>query len=384
MNLLALSLVLSSLFAAQVWSPSPASGSHHHNQKEEDVIVKEGHRIIVVETYDEDGQHNTKVSISPPQDSVSTAEHGKFPSGILDSAKEKVKQAAQEMPNIGQGVSDSYPDTKSSEGRGPRELICDAFGKCTHKIARAIDKAKEQVLQKAHEAVAQKKELAHEAKERAEDAYEKTKETASHKAHEAKQAVEDAYEKAKETRESAEQAAEDAYRKAKESVIHKAHEAKDTGKTIGMEAARNAPEIVEEVKESTGQAKGRVSRLFSHMGSAVGLNSLMRVVNLLGFATAYGMCVWVTLISSYVLAGALTRHQFGIVQSKIYPVYFRALAYCIGAALLGHVLGQRKKLFTSKAEMFQLYNLLASVLLVLINSLYLEPLSTKVLLLVHG
>ncbi|KAF2297373.1 hypothetical protein GH714_022042 [Hevea brasiliensis] len=107
-----------------------------------------------------------------------------------------------------------------------------------------------------------------------------------------------------------------------------------------MEAARNVSEKVDKVKQCTGQAKSRVSEFFSHMGSSEGLNSLMGV-------------------------------------SKIYPVYFRAQAYCIGAALLGHVLGQRKKVFTSKAEMFQVYNLLASIFMVLINTLYLERLATK-------
>ncbi|KAJ9166889.1 hypothetical protein P3X46_021578 [Hevea brasiliensis] len=267
MNLLALSLVFSSLFTAQVWSPSPASGKHYHNQKEEDVIIKEGHRVIVVETYDEDGQHNTKFSISLPQDPIAQP--------IMTK---KVKQAAHVLPNVGQGLSGSYPDAKSSDGQVPGV-------------------------------------------------------PAIHKAQDVKETARESLDKAKET-----------------------------GKTIGMEAARNVSEKVDKVKESTGQAKSSVSEFLSHMGSPEGLDSLMAVVSLLGFATAYGMCMW---------------HQFGIVQSKIYPVYFRALAYCIGAALLGHVLGQRKKVFTSKAEKFQVYNLLASILMVLINTLYLEPLATK-------
>ena len=55
----------------------------------------------------------------------------------------------------------------------------------------------------------------------------------------------------------------------------------------------------------------------------------MEVMRLLGFATAYDVCVWVTFVSSHVLAAALSRHHLGVVQSKIYPVCFRAMAYCI-------------------------------------------------------
>jgi hypothetical protein len=105
----------------------------------------------------------------------------------------------------------------------------------------------------------------------------------------------------------------------------------------------------------------------------------MGVVNLLGFATAYGMCMWVTFISSYVLAAVMPRQQLGIVQSKIYPVYFRAMACSIAMALLGLVLGNGRRMFSSTVAMLQGCNLLASLLMVFLNALYLEPRATKVL-----
>ncbi|KDP35105.1 hypothetical protein JCGZ_10947 [Jatropha curcas] len=391
MNLLALSLVLTSLLTAQVWSPSPTG--KHQNQKEEDVIVKEGHRVIVVETFDDEGgQHNTKIRISPPQDSISSV-------GVIENAKEKVKQAAHVLPNLGQGLSSSGygPDSGSYQDKittGPGELICDAFGKCRHKIAKVIDKAKEKVedayggathqtkeiiheaKEIAQEGIIRKKRIAHEAKDKVEDACEKTKETVSHKAHEAKEVVEDAYEKAKD---SGTQKAQEVKESAKESLDKAkdiAKDAKDLGKTIGVDSVKN-------VSEKTGQATNIVynslNRAFRFMGSQKGIHFLMGVINLLGFSIAYGMCFWVTFISSYVLANALNRQQFGLVQSKIYPVYFRAMGFCIAVALFGHLIGRMKFSFTSKAEVFQAINLLLSVLLVLINALYLEPLATKVM-----
>lgn len=400
-NLLALCLVLTSLFAAEVWSPSPTGKLE--NQKAEDVIVKEGHRVVVVESFDQDGQHNTKVSISPEQQQQ---KEGKSTSDMVENAKEKIKEASNVLPNLGQGLSPGYQEPKpTSERHTPRELICDAFGKCTHRIARAIDKAKGKVSQGAHEAVAQEKEMVREAKKSAEEAIVLQKE----KAYEARERVEDAYEKAKETASQKahdfKEMAEDEYEIAKESGGHKAHDVKEsakeflnkakyTGKTIGKDVAldmsekvENAKEKVEEkakenIKHAANRACGFVKRAVRYVVSPEALKSLMGVVNLLGFAIAYGMCVWVTFVSSYVLAGAMARQQFGIVQSKIYPVYFTAMAYCIGLALLGHLVGhlvRHRKLLTNEAEMLQVYNLLASVALVMVNLLYLEPLATKVL-----
>jgi hypothetical protein len=100
------------------------------------------------------------------------------------------------------------------------------------------------------------------------------------------------------------------------------------------------------------------------------------VMHLLGFSMAYGACVWVTFVSSHVLAAALPRQQLGVVQSKLYPVYFRAMAYCIGLALAAHVLGRERGSFAARAQSF---NLLSALGLVLANMLLLEPKATKVM-----
>lgn len=112
---------------------------------------------------------------------------------------------------------------------------------------------------------------------------------------------------------------------------------------------------------------------------AAAMDWVAAVVHLLGFSTAYGICLWVTFVSGYVLAGTLPRQQFGMVQSRIYPVYFRVTAFSVGVALVGHLLGRRGKLFTSKSEMLQGFHLLGSLLMILINSFYLEPRATKVM-----
>ncbi|KAL0432121.1 UNVERIFIED_CONTAM: Transmembrane protein [Sesamum latifolium] len=110
------------------------------------------------------------------------------------------------------------------------------------------------------------------------------------------------------------------------------------------------------------------------------MDSVAGVLHLLGFGAAYGMGLWVTFASNYVLAGALPRYQFAMVQSKIYPVYFKAMAYSVGTALLGHLMSQRKKLSPlSMGMLLPAFNLMASLVMTLVNLLYLEPRATKVM-----
>jgi hypothetical protein len=99
------------------------------------------------------------------------------------------------------------------------------------------------------------------------------------------------------------------------------------------------------------------------------------VMHLMGFAAAFGACVWVTFLSSHVLAAALPRQQLGVLQSKLYPVYFRAMACAVGLALAAHLLGAERSSLAARAQSF---NLFAALGLVLANMLLLEPKATKV------
>lgn len=119
--------------------------------------------------------------------------------------------------------------------------------------------------------------------------------------------------------------------------------------------------------------------VFVYTFSLEHLRSLMRLTHLLGFSVAYGMCIWVTFVSSYVLARALPRQQFALVQSKIYPVYFKAMAYCVGPAFVAHFLSQKRPSYANSAEAVQGFNLLAAISMLLVNLLFLEPRATKVI-----
>ncbi|XP_020973918.1 uncharacterized protein LOC107629765 isoform X2 [Arachis ipaensis] len=303
MNVLALSLFLTSLAGAGLFSPTPSA-----DQKQaESTIVKEGHRVVVVE-FDGDGHQNTKISISPEQHAESD------PGGVLlNTAKEKMKEAASVLPNVGQGLSSQAHDAAFLHAS--KDLICDAYGKCKHKIASAVDKAKD----KAHDVIDLERESLARKKEAARGVVEKAKETVYDKAHDAKEYTKEAVEKAKEQ-----------------------------GQTLRNDVVMNVTEG-NDMLLGVRVAMRRVAA--EYLGSMDYLDSLMGVANLMGFATAYGLCVWVTFFSSYVLSRVMPRQQFAVVQSKIYPVYFKAMAYSTGMALVGHVFGHRTKLMFERMKL---------------------------------
>lgn len=149
-------------------------------------------------------------------------------------------------------------------------------------------------------------------------------------------------------------------------------------------------ETAEKVKQKGVEGKKKFSRIgkrgkevildtIEHIFWPKSVDSLMGVIQIMGFAMAFGISMWVTFEMSHILAGMLPRHQFGMVKSKIYPLYFKAMVGSIGLALLGHLTRQRGNLFKNKAEMLQGFNLMVSLLSVLVNLRFLEPRATKVM-----
>lgn len=372
MNVVAICLVVTSLAAAGVWAPSPTVSLHPH-QSDDNVIVKDGHRVVVVEYDQQDDHPNTKISISPDTGSGSTLKE------TSDLSRDNLEEASSS--DVGRESLSSSEEKRKighSPGFAAKELICDAYGKCKHVISSTLGKARDEASTRIHE-------IEREATG--------AKEFVSHKAHDAKERAKEKFEglaqEAREVKDSVSQKAHDAKGRIEEQMGHAkdvAEEAKEDAKTMMGETVKSVSEKGRDVKET---AKGRFkagANKVKEMGHKALANYsqmltptyLMGLVNLLGFGTAYGMCTWVTFISSYLLAKALPRQQFALVQSKIYPAYFRAMAYSIGAALLGHLMSQRRRLFSNTPEMLQACNLFASLLMVSFNMLYLEPLATKV------
>ncbi|XP_059588222.1 ras-related protein Rab-3D isoform X2 [Alligator mississippiensis] len=82
--------------------------------------------------------------------------------------------------------------------------------------------------------------------------------------------------------------------------------------------------------------------------------SLAGVAHLFVLATAWGMQVWVTFISGFVLARGVGRHVFGQVQSKLFPWYFHTLLGCAALNLALAAVAGRPWHQLSSAETLQM------------------------------
>ncbi|KAK6941071.1 protein of unknown function DUF4149 [Dillenia turbinata] len=58
------------------------------------------------------------------------------------------------------------------------------------------------------------------------------------------------------------------------------------------------------------------------------LTTLLTLAHLLCFSTAWGVALWVTFIGGIIMFKNLPRHQFGNLQSKMFPAYFSMVGTC--------------------------------------------------------
>ncbi|CAL9240372.1 unnamed protein product [Arabidopsis halleri] len=387
-NLLALCLFLTTLLAAEVWSPSPATTTHITAASEGDVIVKDGHRVVVVE-YDRDGKTNTRVSISPPSADQGEEKENEEEKGtsLFGNVKEKAKETASYLPHVGQGISQPVMTEEARDHHATAgEVICDAFGKCRQKIASVVGRAKDRTTDAIGETASDVGEAAarkaHEAKETVTHAARDVEDTVADQAQYAKGKV---TEKAHDVKESVAHKAHDAKEKVrekahdvKETIAQKAHESKERAKDTVREKAQELKETAAHKSKNVWERVKNATREFgSATAATLSPTKVASMVGLTAIAAAFGTSVWVTFVSSYVLASVLGRQQFGVVQSKLYPVYFKATSVGILVGLFGHVLSRRRKLLTNGTEMWQGVNLLSSFFMIEANKSFVEPRATK-------
>ncbi|XP_020832576.1 transmembrane protein 205-like isoform X1 [Phascolarctos cinereus] len=55
---------------------------------------------------------------------------------------------------------------------------------------------------------------------------------------------------------------------------------------------------------------------------------LAKTLHLIFLSTFWGMQIWVTFISGFVMGGNLTRHTLGFIQSRLFPYYFHIGSAC--------------------------------------------------------
>ncbi|EAW84194.1 MBC3205, isoform CRA_b, partial [Homo sapiens] len=105
------------------------------------------------------------------------------------------------------------------------------------------------------------------------------------------------------------------------------------------------------------------------------LGGLIKMVHLLVLSGAWGMQMWVTFVSGFLLFRSLPRHTFGLVQSKLFPFYFHISMGCafINLCILASQHAWAQLTFW---EASQLYLLFLSLTLATVNARWLEPRTT--------
>jgi len=112
--------------------------------------------------------------------------------------------------------------------------------------------------------------------------------------------------------------------------------------------------------------------------AAVGMSGIIRLMHLVCFSTALGTSLWASFIGGIIMFKNLPRHQFGNLQAKMFPAYFKLLlvccSICVAAMAVTH-----PWVTATKREKLQIIALGISLLAVLINLLIFQPLTVKVM-----
>ncbi|GBG65427.1 hypothetical protein CBR_g50787 [Chara braunii] len=101
--------------------------------------------------------------------------------------------------------------------------------------------------------------------------------------------------------------------------------------------------------------------------------------HLMAFATAFGSSLWATFIGGVIAFRCLPRHQFGMLQSKLFPAYFRVVLTCVSVCLMALGLTHPFTKTAAAAERLQFWILSGSAVATAINLVLLEPWTTKIM-----
>ncbi|XP_043722477.1 transmembrane protein 205 [Telopea speciosissima] len=116
----------------------------------------------------------------------------------------------------------------------------------------------------------------------------------------------------------------------------------------------------------------------SEGGYSSRLSISLKLAHLLCFATAFGSALWVTFIGGIIMFKNLPRHQFGNLQSKMFPAYFSLVGVCcaISVASFGYLHPWRS---SSSTEKYQLGFLISSFAFNLTNLFVFTPMTIEMM-----
>ncbi|KAL9435567.1 hypothetical protein AB3S75_021776 [Citrus x aurantiifolia] len=108
------------------------------------------------------------------------------------------------------------------------------------------------------------------------------------------------------------------------------------------------------------------------------LSPFLKLAHLLCFSTAWGAALWVTFIGGIIMFKNLPRHQFGNLQSKMFPAYFSLVGVCCSIAV-GSFAYLHPWKSSSTAEKYQLGFLLSAFAFNLTNLFVFTPMTIEMM-----
>ncbi|XP_068312169.1 uncharacterized protein [Pyrus communis] len=108
------------------------------------------------------------------------------------------------------------------------------------------------------------------------------------------------------------------------------------------------------------------------------LSTYLKLAHLLCFSTVFGAALWVTFIGGIIMFKNLPRHQFGNLQSKMFPAYFTMVGIClaVSAGSFGYLHPWSS---SSVADKYQLGFLLSSFAFNLTNLFVFTPMTIEMM-----
>ncbi|XP_076900423.1 uncharacterized protein LOC143554589 [Bidens hawaiensis] len=106
--------------------------------------------------------------------------------------------------------------------------------------------------------------------------------------------------------------------------------------------------------------------------------AFVKLAHILSFSTAWGAALWVTFIGGIIMFKNLPRHQFGNLQSKMFPAYFTMVGICCAVAVgcFGYTHPWKS---SSTAEKYQLGFLVAAFVFNLTNLFVFTPMTIEMM-----
>ncbi|KAD5316910.1 hypothetical protein R6Q59_032171 [Mikania micrantha] len=108
------------------------------------------------------------------------------------------------------------------------------------------------------------------------------------------------------------------------------------------------------------------------------ITTFVKLAHLLCFSTAWGAALWVTFIGGIIMFKNLPRHQFGNLQSKMFPAYFMMVGICcaVSVGCFGYTHPWKS---SSTAEKYQLGFLVAAFVFNLTNLFVFTPMTIEMM-----